>query len=487
MSKTSSIFSSIKWTGVSQVGRQVIQYATFIFLARALSSVEFGIVAMAMVVTGFLDIFKDLGTSSAIIQRPEISARLLSSLFWINVVVGGIAAALVFVLAPVAGWYYHEPRVIPVLRVLSLSFLISCVSIMHKALLTRRLGFKALAKIELAAPIAGSVVALVCAYNGCGAWSLVWQTLANATVGSLGLWLSSGWRPSFAFGWPEVRTVSWYSLNLTGYSVFNYFCRNADTFIIGRFLGAELLGFYTLAYKIMLYPIGAVSGVFGRVLFPFFSRLQNDLEAFRTTYLNVVVGIGSVTFPLMIGLWLLAKPFVLVVLGPKWSPVALQLLILCPVGLVQSIDSTTGPIFTARGRTGWLFGWGVVSGILSVVCFLVGVQWGIVGVAVAYLIFNVVLVYPGYAIPFAFINLPMGRFCRHLWIPLRASLVMAVCVGLGLALLPRDASHLVTLCLLVPLGAVSYATAAWFWNKEALERVVAGLRSRVNTEQVLGR
>lgn len=482
MSKSGSILSSIKWTGASQIGRQLIQYATFILMARALSSVEFGTVAMAMVVTGFLDIFKDLGTSSAIIQRPEISDRLISSLFWLNVLVGGLAGALVFGLAPMAGWYYHEPRVVAVLRVLSLSFLISCISIMHKALLTRRLAFKALAKIELAASTVGSGVGLACAYNHCGEWSLVWQTLSSAAVGSVCLWLSSGWRPAFAFGWPEVKSVSWYSLNLTGFSVFNYFCRNADTFIIGRFLGAELLGIYTLAYKIMLYPIGAVSAILGRVLFPFFSRLQDDLEAFRRTYLNVVVAIASATFPMMIGLWLLAKPFVLVVLGPKWSPVALQLLILCPVGLVQSIDSTTGPIFTARGRTGWLFGWGVVTGILSVVCFWVGVQWGIVGVAMAYLIFNLVLVYPGYAIPFSFITLPLKRFLRHLWIPLRASLVMAICVGLGLGLLPTGASDLFALCVLVPLGIVTYAVAVWVWNKQALLEVIQALGNRVHAE-----
>ncbi|MGO8732929.1 MAG: MOP flippase family protein [Terriglobia bacterium] len=480
--RTRSILSSIKWTGVSQVGRQGLQYGTFIVLARALTSEQFGIVAMAMVVVNFLEIFKDLGTSSAIVQRVEVTPRLLSSLFWVNVMVGVVAALAVFALSSMAAWYYREPRVAVILRVMSFGFLISCLSIVHKSLLTRRLGFDVLAKIELTATAAASGVGIFCARGHCGEWSLVWQTMSNSLVGSVCLWMASKWRPSFSFATADVLSVTRYSLNLTGYSVFNYFCRNADTFIIGRFLGASNLGFYTMAYKIMLYPIAAVAGVLGRVLFPFFSRLQNDLVALRRTYLNVVVAIASATFPILIGLWILAKPFVLVVLGQKWAPVAVQLMILCPVGLIQGIDSTTGSIFTSRGRTGWLFAWGVATGILSVTAFLIGVHWGIAGVALAYLVFNLVLTYPGWAIPFSFIKLPVGEVCRHLWIPLRASVAMAACIGAAWILLPQSSSNRATLCFLVPLGFVSYLTVTWLWNKEALRAVILGLRSGVYTE-----
>ena len=325
------VVSGVKWSAVSQVGRQATQLFTTIILARLLSPSDFGLVGMALVVTGFINIFKDLGTSAAIIQQKDLSEKLLPSIFWVNVGFGLTATFLLFLLAPLGGILYQEPGVVAVLRVLSPSFLISGMGILHQALLERSLAFDSLAKLEVTSAIAGAVVGIVLALLNFGVWSLVFQVLTSVFASTLLLWMSSPWRPQWVFHWKEVGAVSRFSLNLTGFSIFNYFSRNADYLLIGRFLGAQELGYYTLAYRILLFPIQNISAVIGRVLYPVLSAFQDDNSRFASAYLKVIRSIGLVTFPLMMGVLALARPFVLTFFGAKWEPVILLVMILAPV------------------------------------------------------------------------------------------------------------------------------------------------------------
>lgn len=255
MSLKKSAAVGIKWSSVSQVGRQAMQIATLIILARLLSPGDFGLVGMATVFTGFLAIFKDLGTSAAIIQKEEISERLLHSIFWINVIFGLFATVFLLSISPFVAGFYHEGKVSAILSVLSITFLISSLTILQQALLERSLAFNKLAKIEISATLFASITGIVSAYCGAGVWSLIYQNLVLATLTTILLWVTASWKPKLIFDWAEVKSVRSYSLHLTGFSIFTYFARNADYFLIGRFLGAQALGYYTLAYRIMLYPL----------------------------------------------------------------------------------------------------------------------------------------------------------------------------------------------------------------------------------------
>ncbi|NEP26870.1 oligosaccharide flippase family protein [Moorena sp. SIO3I6] len=174
--------SGVKWSLVSQVGRQVMQFVTTAILARLLSPSDFGLLGMAMIVIAFIDLFKDLGTSSAVIQRKNISDALLHSLFWINVALGILGIFVIFVISPLAASFYQEPRVTSVLRFLSLNFFISGISILQKAILEKNLAFNTLAKIEICAIVSASFVGIGSALLGFGVWSLVYQSLVLVTV-----------------------------------------------------------------------------------------------------------------------------------------------------------------------------------------------------------------------------------------------------------------------------------------------------------------
>jgi O-antigen/teichoic acid export membrane protein len=475
MSLKQQSVSGIKWSFISQIGRQMMQFSTTAVLARFLSPADFGLVGMATIATGFITLFSDLGTSAAIIQRKHLSDSLVSTLFWINGIFGLFASLILMLCAPLVASFYQEPRVTEVLRVLALTFLISGFSIAHKAMLEKNLAFNALAKIEIITILLASIVGISSAFIGFGVWSLVTQTLTIVSVTSILLWNTSQWKPQFIFCLSDLKEVSSFSLNLTGFSIFNYFVRNADYILIGRFLGSQDLGYYTLAYRLMLYPIQNISGVIGRVMFPVLSKIQDDNAKFRNIYLKAIATISLITFPLMTALLVLAEPFVLAFFGKQWRPVIVLLIILSPLGISQSISTTVGVIYQVKGRTDWMFRWGLATGLLAIIAFVIGLHWGLIGVATAYLIFIVGVTYPCFAIPFRLIQLPMSDLGLVLWRPLVASLLMLIILFGLKSLLPALASVWI-LSILVTVGCLAYLLASWWINREQMQQLFDILR-----------
>jgi PST family polysaccharide transporter len=470
MSLKKQAASGVKWSALSQIGRQAMQFATTTVLARLLLPSDFGLVGMATIVLGFINLFSDLGTSAAVIQRKNTSDSLLQSIFWINIGFGFLGTAILFVCSPLIASFYQEPRVIPVLRVLSLTFFISGFSILQKALLERDLAFNTLAKVELSAVVSGSVVGIGSALLGFGVWSLVYQSLAVVIATTLSLWVATRWKPQLTFCGSELREVSNYSLNLTGFNIYNYFSRNADYLLIGRFLGTQDLGYYTLAYRLMIFPLLNISLMLSRVMFPVFSQFQDDNAKFSRVYLKVVGAIALITFPMMIALWAVAEPFIVTLFGSQWRPVILLLMILAPVGMGQSIGTTVGQIYQAKGRTDWLFRWGVVAGLVFMIAFVIGLHWGIVGVATGYAIAYTILQYPSFAIPFRLINLRVWDLGTILVRPLFCSLLMLMVLLAVKFLLPTNLSSSWILGILVSTGCITYLLVSWLINREQMQQ-----------------
>jgi PST family polysaccharide transporter len=475
MSLRRSAISGVKWSSISLFGRRGL---STIILARLLAPADFGLVAMAAVVIGFIEIFNDLGTATAVIQRKEPSRALLASVFWINAGFGLAATLVLILLAPLLGVFYREPQVAPIMQVLSLSLLLSGIGTMQKSLLERDLEFEKLARQEIGTTLFATLIGITAAFLGYGAWSLVYQMLAGNLVATLLIWRASHWRPSWQFDWPEIRSMIGFSLNLTGGNIFNYFARNADKLLIGRFLGVQDLGYYDLAYRLMQFPLQGISAVISRVMFPLYSRMQDDARQFGRTYLKVASAIALISFPLMLGLTALAGPFVLTLFGAAWTPVIPLLLILAPLGAVQSILTTIGNIYAAKGRTDLGLWWTVGAGLLTVLSFVLGLPWGILGVTVSYAIVMLLLTYPGFAIPFRLIGLKVRDLGRVLWRPAACSLVMYAVVTGTVLLSPPGVPGWITLSLLVPLGAVVYFACSWAINRALLLEVISILRGK---------
>jgi PST family polysaccharide transporter len=471
--------SGTKWVAVSQASRLAAQVLGMLILARLLSPSDFGVVAMASVFTGFASIFRDLGTGAAVIQRRELTAGLLDSVFWLNVAVGAGISILLAALAPAIAGAMHEAKVTEVLWLLALSFPIASLGLVPQALLERASRFRRIALIEFCAAFTGIVTAVVAAVAGWGVYSLVSQTVVAVTVATAGMWAASAWRPGRQFSFARIREVAAFSGNLVGFNTFNYFARNADTLLIGRFLGATDLGFYNVAYSLMMLPLRTISLAAGRALIPALSRIQDDRQRLMQGYVRAAAAVFLITAPMTLGLFALREPFVVAVLGSSWSTVSDLLFWLVPASLVQCVQATVWWLCVATGRTDVMFKWTVFASLAAICAFVVGLQWGVEGVAAAYSVTVLVLFVPAVGIPLRLIGVSLAGFTRRLAPSFVAACLMAIFVAAiaeesGAVAMPPWAR----LVLLAALGVFTYLVLSVFLQRPVLRDVTNALFSR---------
>ena len=447
----------ITWSIASQLTRLVFGFVVLAVLAHLLKPSDFGLMAMVMVFANLFSFMNDLGLSAAIIQKHDLTEEHLSSAFWLNLLAGIAITAVFLALAPLIAMFYSKGVLTPMVMVLSVMFTVSSVGTIQVALFQKRMDFRILAIIEISASILAGATAIVLAALGFGVWSLVSQILLVTFVMAVLAFTLSGWKPKLMFRWQPVRELLFYSLPVMGDSIAYFFSRNLDNLLIGKFLGSFQLGFYDIAYRILLFPLGNISLVIGRVMFPALSLIQDDKEAVRNAYERATSYISAISFPLMAGLAVLAPQLVRVALGLKWERSIFIIQILSLVGLVQSVTITINWIYLSQARTATLFKFGLFVTAFYAVAFAIGLQWNIEGVAVSYAIAVSLLIYPAFAIPFRYIDLPFWHFARQFLTIALAAGGMA-CVILGVRMLFEKVLNLGDLPVLV-IGAVLGVTS----------------------------
>ena len=480
---TKRALAGTAWSSISTVGKQALTFASVATVARILGPGAYGLMAMAVIVTNFVSNFRDLGTAVAIVQRPTVTRPLLSSLFWINIGVGVLLCSAIALTAPLLAGFFHAPELTSILRWLALALFLASGGVVHNALLTREMSFKAIAIADLAAASASYAVALAGALSGLGVWSLVFASVAGAAVSTAGYWLGSSFRPRREFDIAEVRSIARFSTHLSANGLANYAYRNSDNLIVGRFLGNVQLGFYQMAYNLMLAPIQNISAVIASVLFPAFARIQEDNERFRRAYLRACMLTALITFPVMAGLGVVADPLIRTVLGKRWIGTIPIFEILAVVGLLQSVQTTVGIIYQAKGRTDWLFRWSLFTLTVSVLAFIVGVRFGTIGVAIAYAIANwLILAVPCFLVPFRLIGLKLRDFVVALMPQLLVTAAMVICSLAWLSLLRHfSISNPWTLLISTSVvGATCYISGMLVWGHGALDHAEEILKSSDN-------
>ena len=419
-----SFFSNAKWIGVSQFVKLLANVGGLFLLARLVPKEEFGLMGMAAVVTNFLFLFKDMGTGSAIVQKKDLVDSDTSTIFWTNCFVGLVLAlGLASASTGLAAWY-GERRLEGVFLLLAVSFPFTSAGVTHQYLLERSSSFRILARIEILSSLLGLLAGVCYAYFGGGVFALVLQTVLTALLNCLQLWIFSKWRPQFSWTYSRFLSLLPYSGSLSLFNFINYFSRNADSAIIGKVLGAVALGPYSMAYKVMLFPLQSLTFVVTRAIFPILSRGQDNPKEMIGVYQNSCLLIAMVTAPLMAGLFVLRDPFVFYAFGEDWAAMSGILMWLAPVGFIQSIVSTTGTVFMATGRTSVLMKLGVLSAFLQVGSFFIGVNFGVVGVAAAYFVANFINAFPALSATLSVLNAKVSDFLRDLAVPVCGSLLM---------------------------------------------------------------
>jgi O-antigen/teichoic acid export membrane protein len=434
-----------------------------VVLARLLAPHDFGLAAMVIVFTSFVLVFSDVALGAALVQRPLLTERDCSTAFWASVGLGALFTGVGVAGAGAVASFYGEPQVRPLAAALSVGFLVNALGATQEALLVREMRFRSLELRAMAAVGVGAVVGIAAASAGWGAWAIVGQQLALGATSTLLLWRVCPWRPSLRFSRESLRDLGGFSANVFGHRVLYYLHRNADNLLIGRFLGAAALGTYALAYNVMLLPFSRIAGPVQDVLFPAFSKLQDEPVRIAELWIRATRVIGAISVPALTGLVVVAPDLVQVVLGPRWAGMVPVLRILAWVGLLQSLQTLNTNILQALDRTRTLLRFSIVFFSTHLAAFAIGLQWGIVGVAAGYAVSSTI-VEPLFAwVTCRVAGTTVRTFAASLAGVAAASLVMAACVfGLRVLLVHEGVPAAIRLLLLVAAGMVVYLPAcAW--------------------------
>ena len=426
MSLKNKVKNGLKWTFIDQILSQIIFLIFGIFLSRILNPSDFGIVGMITLFSNFAILFVDLGFSAALIQKKEVSDDHFSSVFWLNLVIGFFMYLLFYIAAPFISQFYNQPNLVLLIRIICLSFIITSLSSIQANLLIKNLQFKKKVIINWIATTIGYTIAFVLAFKNYGVWSLVYMTLATAIINSILYWFSASWMPKFVFDIKKIKELSSFGLNFLGDTSVNYWSRNFDNFLIAKVLGSNDLGIYTRAYSLMLLPLRNITTIVTKVMFPAFSQKQNDIIALKKYYLTIILYIALITFPLMIGLSLVSKEFVLLFFGTKWKAMIPVLSILSGLGAIQSIVSLNGLIYNSLGKASIAFKVSLMSNFVLIVAFLIGVNYGIIGVSWSYLIASLLLFVPIYSTAIKQLNIPLLEIYNCLKGVLFATIIMTL-------------------------------------------------------------
>jgi O-antigen/teichoic acid export membrane protein len=379
---------------------------------------------MAMFFIGIGQLLADFGIGSAIVQSRTDDDVVLSSCFWLNVAVAGVLAFVVLCASPLIAQFYRREDLAPLVAALSLNLLLSGLQVMPNALLYRDMRFAELARAQVCGSLSGALAAVGMAAAGAGVWALVAQPLVGTSVNLLLCWLPTRWLPKMTFDRIAVAPLVRFSASLLGTNIIGYGNRNVDALLIGRVLGAVPLGHYAMAIQLMLYPLQQISSVIVRVLFPTLVQIQHDLPRLRNAYLKAVATISLLTFPLMGGLFVLAKDLVLVVFGNEWAPMVPVLRVLAWVGLMQSVGTTMGTIYLSTGHPDSALKVTLIGSPILILGMASGLPWGIVGVAIGYALASASLFYYTAITGFRLIDLRLRDFHAVLARPLCATIAM---------------------------------------------------------------
>ena len=381
-------------TFAAQGAKFALQLAATTVLARLLAPADFGLFAVAFAIFTFISIFRDLGLSAATVQRPTVTHDQLSTVFWVTAAIGCGLALVTAAVAQLTERIWDEPGLSGLLLTMAVAFPFIGLSRQHYGLLVREMRFTALGMVEVSAVATGLGSGVAAAWLGAGYWSLVVAYVTTELIVTCGVWLISDWRPSRPQRGSDIRPWLGFGGYLTGFRLLFYFSHVFDNLLVGWSAGARKLGLYDRAYGLLLLPINQFTTPLGSVALATLSRLQLQPERYRlylNRYLLVSVGLGM---PLVAFLAVTANTVVPLLLGSQWHGAVPIFQALAPAAFVFTFTAGVEWVFLSLGRMRRQLPWAIITTIVTVLSFLVGLRWGPVGVAAAFSTWRVAIAVP---------------------------------------------------------------------------------------------
>ena len=460
MSIRTQFLTGLKWTVVGRVATQIATWVVTIYVMRLVGPEDYGLMALAAIFSAFFALLSELGLGSAVVRSQDIEPRQLRQIFGIVLLSNtSICILVAFFIAPLASSFFGEARLELVLQVIVLQFLPAAFGVVPAALLTRDMKFQGRAVVDFASSFGGALITLAMAHWGYGVFALAWGSVAIAAIRAVGL-----------------NTLSPFGRNVVQTQFLWFFYSQADAFIVGKVLGKHDLGIYSVSMDLASLPASRVSGILNQVVFPTLSKIQRDGGTIGKPLLKGMRGVSLLSFPVMWGISSVSPELIQAFLGEKWLEAILPLSLLCLIMPLRVLSPLMHNGLYAVGRADVSFQITGVTAAVMCSAFLVGVQFGLIGLSLAWvLVFPVVFMF-NLLRAGKYLNLGAMEIISTLFRPALASGLMFVAVTITRQVLPW--SHLFNLMILVMAGMFTYSLFTFTFNSEGLQDARNMIRRR---------
>jgi PST family polysaccharide transporter len=432
-----------------------------------LTKEDFGIVGFATVAISYLAILKDIGLGAALIQRRDNVEEASKTVFTLNLLVGLILTLTSVLIAPFVAEFFREPLIIPILRVLGLSFAITSLGSVHIVRLQREMDFRRKLIPDLGQSIAKGVVAISLALTGAGVWSLVFGQLAGAVASVVLAWIVYPWRPRLSIDSSITAPLLRYGMAVIGIDSLTVITDNMDYLLVGRIFGDTALGVYTMAYRLPELLIINVLWVMGAVVFPAYSAIQDQMDELRQIFLTTIRIVEILVIPLCLGLFITADPLVRVAFGEKWLETIPILRVLSIYAWILSIGFHAGGVYKAIGRPDISVKLSLLNLAMLAPALLFGSRYGLIGIALAHMIIAFLRTMMRLIVANRYISISIGDILLQMkpailgGISLASLATPVLYLTSGLSPLPR-------LFAIALAGAAGYFGSLWLVERESL-------------------
>ena len=349
--QNTSILSNMIWRFAERCGAQGVTFIVSVVLARLLEPEVYGTVALVTVFTAILQVFVDSGLGNALIQKKDADDLDFSTVFFFNLAVCLCLYVLMFMVAPVIAKYYGDLSLTAIIRVLSLTIVISGVKNIQQAYVSRSMQFKRFFYATLGGTVGAAIVGIVMAYLGFGVWALVAQQLFNLSVDTLILWFTVNWRPHWLFSFERLKALYRFGWKLLASVLIDTIYNNIRQLVIGKIYSATDLSFYNRGKQFPNLIVSNINTSIDSVIFPAMSSAQDDVERVKSMTKRSITTSIYVLAPMMIGLAFIAEPLVRLILTEKWVPCVFYLRIFCVAYIFYPIHTSNLKAIVSMGRS----------------------------------------------------------------------------------------------------------------------------------------
>ncbi|MFD2551533.1 MOP flippase family protein [Bizionia sediminis] len=398
MSLKGQVILGLKWTTFATACLAVVAILKISILARFLDKSDFGLMALITFVMGFMNLFSDMGLSTAILHKQTISKQQYASLYWFNIVLCLGLYGLLWVITPLVANLYQEPALNTLIPLLGLNLIISGAGIQFKTIETKHLNFKSISLIDMIAAVASLVLAIWLAVNNYGVLALVYSALLQYALANL-LFIALGLKKYgllMHFKFHETLPFLRIGIYQVGGQVVNYFNRDLDILLIGKFFSTEILGGYSLAKQLVFRPAQIINPILIKVASPTLAKFQMDKALLKTNYLKLIKIVSSINIPVYILIIVFAPVIVTIMYGAGFDNIVTLVRILSLYMIFRAIGNPIGSLVTATGRTDLEFYWNLLNVLIMPIFIYIGANYSIEAVAWSLVVAAVTLFVPSW-------------------------------------------------------------------------------------------